>query len=112
MSETESEMSGTQVKLNNNSYISIGIVVLIVAATLWIKDGQQRSAEAISATVSDFKSYKEVQVKDAQILQLKLESIAKLVETQGRDQWTARDAKSVWRQFKALNPKLNVPDIN
>ncbi len=112
MSENESEMSGTQVKLNNNSYISIGIVVLIVAATLWIKDGQQKSSDAINATVSDFKSYKDLQIKDAQILQLKIDSIKDLVSTQGKEQWSAKDEKGIWRQLKALNPKLIVPDIN
>lgn len=110
MSSDEHEL-GQSVKLNNNSYISIGIVVLIVAATLWIKDGQSESARMITAQATDLSHYKELQTLEAKVLQGKIDNLAQIVKAGTDDRWTAHDAKSVWKQFKALNPQLRIPDI-
>lgn len=97
--------------LNNNSYLSIGIVVLVIAATLWIKDGQAKSASDVKATANDLAHYKELQKKDSELLGVKIDALTLLVKSSSEDKWSARDARSVWKQFKQLNPKLAVPEI-
>lgn len=113
MSEDESEMmTNGSVRFNNNSYISIGIVVLLIGATIWIKDGQTRSATAVEKASSELIHYKEIQAKDGEILKAKFDALSKLVEAATQDRYTARDARSVWRQFQALNPTLRIPEFS
>lgn len=112
MSENESEMNHRSVKFNNNSYLSIGIVVILIGATIWIKDGQSQNSEAVGRTSSELLHYKELQAKDADIVKGKLDSLQKLVELGTQDRYTGRDARNSWKQFKALNPTLNVPEFN
>lgn len=101
------------VKLNNNSYLSIGIVVLIIVATLWIKDGQARNVTENQKVASDLAHYKELQAKDAQMVITRLEALTELVKAQGQDRWTGKDTKRVWIEFQRLNPalKLVIPDF-
>lgn len=107
----EKEDGELSVRLNNNSYISLTLMVLVIGATLWIKDGQYRSTAAITETANDLKNYKELQAKDSEILKSKIDAIAKIVESGTSDRWTDRDAKTAWKRFKELNPQINVPDI-
>lgn len=101
------------VKLNNNSYLSIGIVALVILATLWIKDGQAKTEAGNKATAGDLLHYKELQSKDAEILLVRIDSLTELVKAQGQDRWTGKDAKRVWTEFQRLNPNLKmvIPDF-
>lgn len=112
MSENESEMNYRSVRFNNNSYLSISIVVILIGATIWIKDGQARNEQVSMKAADELKYYKELQAKDAEIVKGKLDALQKLVELGTQDRYTGRDARTSWKQFKALNPTLLIPEFN
>jgi hypothetical protein len=116
------EPDGHQIVLTPNSYISLSVLVMVIAATLWIKDGQAKSAAettrlaseatiANSKVATDLATYKELQAKDAEILKTKIDGLTKIVQDSSADRWTAKDAKRIWAEFGALNPTLKLPQL-
>lgn len=94
-------------RFNSNSYISIGLVVLLIGGIIWIKDGQYKTLDEANSARKELAQYKELQLKEAEILKAKMDAI---VAVNG-DHWSATDAKNAWKQFKALNPQLKIPDL-
>lgn len=97
--------------MNNNSYLSIGIVVLVILATLWIKDGQNASANANAKVSNDLENYKQLQIKDAEILKNKIDGLTSVVQSATADKWTQKDVRRIWSEFGALNPQLKLPTL-
>ena len=95
-------------RFNNNSYLSIGIVVLIIVATIWIKDGQSSVTSENKITSSELVHYIELQAKDAEILKGKIDNLTELVKSSATDRWTGKDARRTWEEFQRLNPQLKI----
>jgi len=102
--------------LNKNSYISLGLAGLLIVATLWVKDGQSKSAQraedAVQATVAvqtELVHYKDMQKMTSDLLNTKIDSLSELLKTAGNDRFTGHDHKIFTQRLQELNPNLKVP---
>ncbi len=105
----EHESSQQHFLINNNSYLSIGIVVLIVAAALWLRDGQASAATMAATTATELLHYKEVSKLNAEMLSTKIDALSELLKAAASDRFTGKDHKIFVERLKELNPDLKIP---
>lgn len=99
-----------QTALNKNSYISISCVVLIIGATIWLRDGQARGESLANEVKAELTHSKEVQGLRDEILNAKVDNLLGLVKSSGEDRFTGRDHKVFVERLHELNPALKVPN--
>ncbi len=98
-----------KILFNNNSYLSVGIVVLIIGATLWLNNGLSRGSEAATEVKTELQHYKEVQKLQDEIINTKIDGLTVLLKTAGEDRFTGHDHKIFVERLQELNPGLKVP---
>lgn len=102
-------MPPAPVKLTPNSYLSFSILGMIVAATLWIRDGQARALNAANEVSGELTHYKELQKISNELIVTKIDGIRILYEQSALDRWTGHDHKVFAERMQELNPNLHVP---
>ncbi len=98
-----------KVLFNNNSYLSVGIVVLIIGATIWLRDGQARGESTAQTVRTELSHYREVQNLKDEIINTKIDNLLGLMKIGTDDKFTARDHKMFVERLQELNPNLHVP---
>lgn len=98
-----------ETKMNKNTYISLGVVVLIIGATLWIKEGQQISQETAKSVEKELIHYKEIQKLSSDLVAAKIDALAEIVRASGTDRYTGRDHRIFVERLQELNPSLKIP---
>lgn len=117
----EVESPSTTVKLNSNTYINLATVVLIIFATLWIKDGQYAaqssakdavivSSQVAKDAIRDLQNYKDLQTQTSQVINGKIDVLTQIVKEGGSIYRTKSESKAQWRELQALNPSIKVPE--
>ncbi len=94
---------------NRNSYISVGIVVLIISATLWLNNSLNRGAQAATDVKTELATYKELQKLQSEITNTKIDGLTALLKTAGEDRFTGHDHKIFVERLQELNPTLKIP---
>jgi hypothetical protein len=95
--------------VNTNSYISVGIVVLIISATVWLNNGQAQSRQLANDVKNELEHYKEIQKLNADLLGTKLDNLTELYKTGNATRFTYRDHEIFVDRLQELNPQLKVP---
>lgn len=107
-------------KFNGNSYLSMGIVVLLITGTLWIKQGQSEVAIANKETATDLANYKQATLRDQSnekelskmrldVILAKVDGIQKSLELDTGDRFRRSDHKVFVERLKELNPTIKFP---
>jgi hypothetical protein len=105
-----------KVLFNNNSYLSVGNVVLVICATIWLSNGLgkvETSAKDATTYASEVKvelgHYKEIQTLRDDVINAKIDSLLGLVKLSTDDKYTGHDHKMFSERLQELNPNLKVP---
>lgn len=102
-------MDPAEIGLNKNSYISLGVVVLIIIAALWLRDGQARGEQTAQEVKSELLHAKELQKLQDDLINAKIDGLSSLLKSAGEDRFTGHDHKIFTERLQELNPGLKVP---
>ncbi len=94
---------------NRNSYISVGIVVLIITGMIWLNNSLSRGAQAANDVKMELLHYKEVQHLQDEVINTKIDALTLLLKNAGEDRFTGRDHRVFVERLQELNPSLKVP---
>jgi len=112
MSEESDARIGT--KINHNTTITVGLLVVVVSAALAIAGMFNAAQNDLKIIRLEFSASHEKAASELRVMRLEinqaLSQLQSRIDSNAGDRWTWSDMRRWAREFKQANPSLSVPD--